>query len=42
MGIGTMAITAGYNAYGYDPYDRPYYRPGLSVGVGPFGFGLGF
>jgi hypothetical protein len=32
----------GYNAYGYDPYYRPYYRPGFSVGVGPFGFGLGF
>lgn len=25
----------------YRPY-RPYYRPGVSVGVGPFGFGLGF
>ena len=32
----------GYDAYGYDPYYRPYYRPGFSVGVGPFGFGLGF
>jgi urocanate hydratase len=31
-----------YNAYAYDPYYRPYYRPGFSVGVGPFGFGLGF
>ena len=33
---------APYRAYGYDPYYRPYYRPGLSVGVGPFGFGFGF
>jgi hypothetical protein len=33
---------APYNAYAYDPYYRPYYRPGFSVGVGPFGFGLGF
>ena len=33
----------GYDAYAYDPYYRPYYtRPGFSVGVGPFGFGLGF
>src|SRR4051812_12891235 len=31
----------GYNAYGYDPYYRSY-RPGVSVGVGPFGFGFGF
>ena len=29
---------APYNAYAYDPY----YRPGFSVGVGPFGFGFGF
>jgi Ni/Co efflux regulator RcnB len=33
---------APYDAYAYDPYYRPYYRPGFSVGVGPFGFGLGF
>ena len=33
---------APYRAYAYDPYYRPYYRPGLSVGVGPFGFGFGF
>jgi len=33
----------GYNAYGHNPYyARPYYRPGVSVGVGPFGFGFGF
>jgi hypothetical protein len=32
---------APYNAYAYDPYYRPY-RPGFSVGVGPFGFGFGF
>lgn len=33
----------GYGAYGYDPYYRPYYsRPGVAVGVGPFGFGFGF
>jgi hypothetical protein len=33
----------GYGAYAYDPYYRPYYsRPGVSVGVGPFGFGFGF
>jgi len=32
----------GYDAYAYDPYYRPYYRPGVSVGVGPFGFGFGF
>jgi hypothetical protein len=31
----------GYGAYAYDPYYRPYYtRPGISVGVGPFGFGV--
>jgi hypothetical protein len=29
--------------YAYAPrYYRPYYRPGVSVGVGPFGFGFGF
>ena len=37
---------APYRAYAYDPYYRPYrpyyYRPGVSVGVGPFGFGFGF
>ena len=34
---------APYDAYAYDPYySRPYYRPGVSVGVGPFGFGFGF
>src|SRR5215831_1114609 len=35
----------GYNSYAYAPYSygyRPYYRPGFSVGVGPFGFGFGF
>jgi len=39
----------GYNSYAYDPYYNgygyggPYYaRPGVSVGVGPFGFGFGF
>lgn len=35
---------APYYAYApryYRPY-RPYYRPGVSVGVGPFGFGFGF
>jgi hypothetical protein len=36
----------GYNSYAYDPYYYrgygPYYRPGFSVGVGPFGFGFGF
>jgi hypothetical protein len=37
------AYYGGYDAYAYDPYYRPYYtRPGFSVGVGPFGFGLGF
>jgi hypothetical protein len=33
---------APYDAYAYDPYYRPYYSPGFSVGVGPFGFGFGF
>ena len=33
---------APYNAYAYDPYYPYYYRPGFSVGVGPFGFGFGF
>jgi hypothetical protein len=33
---------APYYAYAPAPYYRPYYRPGVSVGVGPFGFGLGF
>ncbi len=29
--------------YAYSPrYYRPYYQPGVSVGVGPFGFGFGF
>ena len=29
--------------YAYAPrYYRPYYAPGVSVGVGPFGFGFGF
>jgi Ni/Co efflux regulator RcnB len=36
-----------YRPYYYDaPYyayaPRHYYRPGVSVGVGPFGFGFGF
>lgn len=33
---------APYYAYSPRPYYRPYYRPGVSVGVGPFGFGFGF
>ena len=33
---------APYYAYAPRPYYRPYYRPGVNVGVGPFGFGLGF
>jgi hypothetical protein len=40
----------GYRPYYYDApyyayaprYYRPYYRPGVSVGVGPFGFGFGW
>jgi hypothetical protein len=33
---------APYYAYAPQPYYRPYYRPGVSVGVGPLGFGFGF
>src|ERR1044072_3545690 len=28
-----------YYGYGY-PYGYPYYRPGLALGIGPFGFGI--
>jgi len=33
---------APYYAYAPQPYYRPYYAPGVRVGVGPFGFGVGF
>jgi len=33
---------APYYAYAPRPYYRPYYGPRVGVGVGPFGFGLGF
>jgi hypothetical protein len=33
---------APYYAYAPRPYYRPYYSPGVAVGVGPFGFGFGF
>jgi hypothetical protein len=38
-GYNAYAYTPGYYGYDYGPY---YYRPGISVGVGPFGFGFGF
>jgi hypothetical protein len=34
--------SAPYYAYQPRPYYRPYYGPRVGVGVGPFGFGLGF
>ncbi len=33
---------APYYAYAPQPYYRPYYGPRVGVGVGPFGFGLGW
>ena len=36
-----VRTTRAYYAYAR-AYYRPYYGPGVSVGVGPFGFGFGF